>query len=65
MCLLHAELVPLFRVNVGTLDAYGTGLYCDLRDPVEVFVLETVLDSQHGWVDWDAVAASRVRLFCH
>ena len=60
-----AELVPLFRVNVWTLDEYVTGLCCDLRDPVEAFVLETVLDSQRGCVDWDAVAASRVRLFCH
>ena len=60
-----SELVPLFRVNVWTLDAYVTGLCCDLRDPVEAFVLETVLDSERGWVDWDAVAASRARLFCH
>ena len=40
-----------FHCFVWTLDAYVTGVCCDLRDPVEAFVLETVLDSERGWVD--------------
>ena len=43
-----AELCPLFRVNVYTLDAYVSGLCVDVRDPVQRFVVETTLEVERS-----------------
>ena len=60
-----AELRPLFRVSVYTLDAYLFGLCVDVRDPVQRFVVETTLQVERSWVNWDLVSAARLRFFGH
>ena len=59
------ELRPLFCCNVYTLDAYVFGLCVDVRDPVQRWVVETTLQVERSWVNWDLVAAARSRLFAH
>ena len=60
-----AELRPLFRVSVYTLDAYLFGLCVDVPDPVQRFVVETTLQVERSWVNWDLASAARLRLFGH
>ena len=60
-----AELRPLFRVCVYTLDAYVDGLCVDVRDDVQRFVVEATLQVERSWVNWDLVAAAWSRLFAH
>ena len=60
-----AELRPLFRVSVYTLDAYLFGLCVDVRAPVQRFVVETTLQVERSWVNWDLVSAACIRLFGH
>ena len=45
-----AELRPLFRVSVYTLDAYLFGLCVDVRDPLQRFVVENTLHVERSWV---------------
>ena len=46
-----AELRPLLRVNVYTLDAYVSGLCVDVRDPLQRFAVETTLQVERSLVN--------------
>ena len=58
-----AELCPAIRVNVYTLDA--DGLCVDVWDLVQRFVVETTLQADRSWVNWNLLPAARMRLFSH